>query len=173
MLETVLIFSVVIFYISLFIELYFYSIPSIVSTKKILKPDQSITDHFSENIKNLLNWSLPIKILVFVFPMLFIYLLHLLPVYILYDLICNEKPIQNTFWICWIGIVLVLFGRIISHIYLANIKKIKKKDFNGFITSGLFKFSRNPGLLGLYISFLGFYAIKPSALFLICFVNNV
>lgn len=170
MLEVVTIICIIIFYISLFVELYFYSIPSIVSTKKILKPDQSIIDHFSENIKNLLSWSLSIKLLVFVVPMIFIYILHLLPAYILYDLIFNEEQLQSTYWICWMGIVLVIFGRIISHIYLNDIKKIKTKAFTGFITSGLFKFSRNPGLLGLYISFLGFYALKPSTLFLICYV---
>ncbi|MFK7782314.1 methyltransferase family protein [Psychroserpens sp.] len=170
MLEAVTITSIVLFYISLFVELYFYSIPSIVSTKKILKPDQSITDYFSEHIKSILNWSLPLKVLVFVVPMIFIYVLHLLPAYALYDLLFFDIQIQNSYSTYIIGIGLVVFGRIISHLYLLSIKKIKTQSFTGFVTSGLFKFSRNPGLLGLYISFLGFYVIQPSTLFLICYL---
>nr|WP_321236192.1 methyltransferase [uncultured Psychroserpens sp.] len=169
MLKLIIIIGIVIFYMSLFVELYVYSIPSVVSTKKILNPSISHLEQFSERIKKRLNWPLPIKIILFVVPMIFIYMLHLLPAYLLYDLTFNAGDLQCIYYLCFIGIGLVLFGRIISHLYLLSIKKIKAKSYEGFVTNGLFKYSRNPGLLGLYISFLGFYLIQPSILFLICY----
>lgn len=170
MLEFVVIFSIILFYISLCIELFIYSIPSVVSTKRILFSNPSNTEQFSEDIKKRFHWPLSLKLVVYVVPMLFIYILHLLPAYLLYDLMVNTSELSCTYYLCVIGIGLVLFGRIISHMYLLSIKKIKAKSYEGFVTHGLFKYSRNPGLLGLYISFMGFFLIQPSILFLLCYV---
>jgi len=170
MLKILVILIIVLFYISLFVELFFYNIPSVVATKKILNPKLADSDYFSEHTKKLLNWPLPKKILMFVLPMAFIYVLHGFPLFFLYDIILNDAILTNVHLIIYAGILLVIIGRVISHFYLINIKKIKAKSFEGFIISGLFKFSRNPGLLGLYISFLGFLIIRPSISFLICFL---
>jgi len=170
MLKLIIISIIILFYISLFVELFFYSIPSVVSTKQLLNPKPDSTRYFSEHIKTFFNWPLTKKLLVFVVPMLFIYILHALPLYSLYDLIVNEIAFGDSYFIIYLGIALVIIGRIISHFYLFNIKKIKTKTFDGFIVNGLFKITRNPGLLGLYISFLGFFLIQPSTLFFVCLV---
>lgn len=155
---------------SLFIELFHYSIPSVVSTKQLLYPNSSSTDYFSDHVKKFFNWSLQKKIVVFVIPMLFIYVLHGLPLYVLYKMIFSDMVLTHAHFVVYIGIFLVIIGRIISHFYLNSIKKIKAKTYDSFIISGLYKFSRNPGLLGLYTSFFGFLLIEPSPLFIICFI---
>lgn len=160
----------ILFYVSLFVELFFYDIPSVVATRKILRPNTDDFNYFSDNIKAVLNWSYSKKFIVFVLPMVFIYLLHVLPAYFIYDLYFNDSHLSSTTSAFYIGIVLVVLGRIVSHLYLLSIQKIKSKSFDGFVVSGLFKFSRNPGLLGLYISFLGFLIIHPSVVFMICFI---
>ena len=166
----VLILITVLFYMSLFIELFFYDIPSVVATRKVLRPNTDDSNYFSDSIKAVLNWSYSKKVIIFVLPMVFIYLLHVLPAYCAYDLIFNDKGLSVGTSVFYLGIVLVVLGRIVSHLYLISIKRIKAKSFDGFVVNGLFRFSRNPGLLGLYISFLGFLIIHPSILFLICFI---
>lgn len=170
MLKIIVIIIIILFYISLFVELFFYSISSVVSTKQLLNPKPSSTNYFSEHIKKYFNWSLPKKILVFVVPLVFIYILHALPAYVLYQTHFNDTVLTNTYFSFYIGIFLVIIGRLISHFYLISIRKIKEKSFEGFIESGLFKYSRNPGLIGLFISFLGLLIIQPSIFFLICFI---
>jgi len=102
--------------------------------------------------------------------MLFIYILHGLPAFFVYDVKFNGVVPTNIYFAFYLGIFLVIIGRCISHFYLISIKRIKAKSFEGFVATGMFKFSRNPGLLGLYISFLGFLLIQTSILFLICLI---
>ena len=173
MLNLLIITVVLLFYISLFVELYFYNIPSVVSNRKILKPDPLITKYLSENHKQIFSWPLFKKILLFVFPMVFIYTLHGLPILNLYELYRLDFEIRSPMFLFLLGLVLVVFGRCISHYYLKSIRHIKSKTFHGFVNNGVFRFSRNPGLIGLYISFLGFYLIKPSILFSVCFIIYV
>ena len=73
-----------------------------------------------------------------------------------------------------LGVLLVVFGRFLSHYYLRLMRTSKEsKPQNTLKTKGLFKYSRNPGLLALYISFLGFFFIMPSVVFLLCFITYV
>jgi len=173
MLEKLVIFSIVFFYVSLFVELFFYNIPSVVTTKNILNSNFVEIEYFSKSIREFLAWPMSKKILVFVIPMIFIYVLHVLPAYLLIEIFYYEAFAIKMSILGYLGIALVVVGRIISHLYLNAIQKIKKETQEGFVNNGIFKLSRNPGLLGLYISFLGFIVIKPMPLFIICFVVYV
>lgn len=170
MLKTVVNIIIILFYISLFIELFFYSIPSVVTTKKMLSPHLPQSNLFSDNVKRVLNWSLSKKIIVFFLPLIVIYILHALPAYFLFQINYGDRLLDNVNFTFYLGILLVILGRIISHRYLRDIKKIKAKTFDGFVATGLFKFSRNPGLLSLYTSFFGFYLMTPSIFFLLCLI---
>jgi len=173
MLEKLVILSIVVFYLSLFVELFFYNIPSVVTTKKILNSNFVEKEYFSKSIRKYLDWPMSKKILVFVLPMLFIYVLHLLPAFLLVEMFYSDAFSIKVSNVGYLGIALVITGRIISHLYLNAIQKIKNERQEGFVNNGIFKFSRNPGLLGLYISFLGFIVIKSLLLFIICFVVYV
>ncbi len=169
MLKTVIICSVVVFYISLIIELFFYKVPSVVLTKKIMNAKHADTSYFSEAFQAYFKWSLAKKSIVFVLPLVFIYILHLYPLYLVYHWVINRVAIDNINLIV-VGISLVFLGRLISHLYLFEINKLKKMAFQGFVNEGIFKWSRNPGLIGLYLSFLGFILIKPSLFIILCYV---
>lgn len=173
MLEELVKYSIVFFYLSLFVELFFYNIPSVVTTKKILNSNLAETDYFSKPIRECFVWSKSKKILVFVLPMIFIYVLHVLPAYLLVEMFYSDAFSLKVSLVGYLGITLVIAGRIISHLYLNAIQKIKNETQEGFVNNGIFKLSRNPGLLGLYISFLGFIVIKPIPFFIICFVVYV
>lgn len=169
MLKTILIVSVVVFYFSLIIELFFYKVPSVVLTKKIMNTKYADTSYFSESVQAYFKWSMAKKSIVFLLPQVFIYILHFYPLYLGYHWLMNGISDQNTMQGI-IGIILVLFGRLISHLYLFEINKLKKRAFQGFVNKGVFKWSRNPGLIGLYISFLGFILINPSLFIILCYV---
>jgi len=170
MLVQVIIVVIVFFYVSLFIELFFYNIPSVVSTKEIFNLKNGAVDNFSETIKRYLTWSPLKKVLVFVLPLLFVYILHFAPAYFLYDIINNNVFPSNSIILSGLSIFLIVLGRVVSHLYLFAIYKIKTKAYEGFVNEGVFKFSRNPGLIGLYLSFLGFVIMKPSAFLLFCYL---
>ena len=102
--------------------------------------------------------------------MVFIYVLHVLPLYYLFDITSNAAYFNSPSLTIYLGFFLVVFGRIVSHLYLIDINKIRSKTFDGFVVNGLYQYSRNPGLIGLYISFLGFFLLKPNLLFLGCLV---
>ncbi len=162
---------IIIFYISLAIELFIYDVPSIVATRKILNPNLTDPKGFSKSIQKVFKWSKLKKLTVFVLPMVFIYLLHLYPAILFFNkYYFSDVFFSNNYSLGYLGIVLVILGRIISHLYLIKIKKIKEKTFDNFVIEGIFKISRNPGLLGLYISFLGFLAIQPSTPFILCYL---
>lgn len=170
MLNTIIVLVFLLFYLSLFVELYYYSVPSVVATKKIFYPEISSTDYFSKHIRRIFKWPFFKKVVIFIFPMIFIYVLHILPAFFLFKLGPNRINLENICVLTYLGLGLVIMGRVISHLYLIKIDKIKTYTFEGFVTNGVFKISRNPGLMGLYISFLGFFMIVPSKLFLLCFV---
>ncbi|WP_461587959.1 methyltransferase family protein [Winogradskyella sp.] len=161
--------TIIAFYVSLILELFYYSVPSIVVTKRILRPNAEDVSGFSQHKARIFRWSFVTKLVVFVIPLVFIYLLHLLPAFLLYELSFNKVSITSNLMVI-AGLFLVIFGRIFSHIYLSKINAIKANMLTDFISTGIFKYSRNPGLIGLYISFLGFFMIKPSILYSICFV---
>jgi protein-S-isoprenylcysteine O-methyltransferase Ste14 len=167
MLVYFLITVVLLFYISLIIELCSYSIPSVVSTKNLLSKNKHTLQ--LSRFRNVLEWSKAKKICVLGLPLTFVYLLHALPLYLLYQIYTsNFEPYYS--FLFYVGLMLVILGRLLSHFYLYEIRAIKSRVFKDFVAEGVFRWSRNPGLLSLYISFLGFFLIYPSILFLVSYV---
>ena len=154
----------IIFYVSLAYELFVLKVPSIVTSKKIIEANTSYKLNFSADKQHIFEWSNFLKFVIFYFPLIFVFGLDFIPIFSYFEII----GYQNQFIFVCIGIILILMGRFVSYLFINEIKKRKINE--ELITTGVFKYSRNPCQTGLYISYLGFLLIYPSILFMICFV---
>ncbi|NQX85333.1 MAG: hypothetical protein HRT67_05440 [Flavobacteriaceae bacterium] len=141
-----------------------------MATKKILNLELLEINYFSRHIAKYLTMPMPQKLILFVLPIAFVYLLHALPLLYALKLLLTKTPTTYITNLWPIAIALVILGRLVSHLYLLQIQKSKKTSFNHFVVDGIFKYSRNPGLLGLYISFSGFLILQPHTIFIICYL---
>jgi protein-S-isoprenylcysteine O-methyltransferase Ste14 len=109
------------------------------------------------------------KIALFLPPLLAVYAVFLFPIPIaLFDL---QPPLGFAFEphtaIRWIAIALILAGRIMTLITVASMTRADPSPDNCSLqTSGPFRFSRNPGLAGMFMMFAGFWIALPSPIFL-------
>ncbi len=157
------IFIITLFYASLFYEIFFVNIPSVASTQKIFSHTAVDPESFSGRVRQVFDWPYSKKILIFIPPLIFVYTVHLMPLIYYFDLFTYFN-LHHSF--LYLGLVLVLFGRLVSlNFLLESNHKIDEL----LITKGVFKYTRNPGLVGLYISFLGLLCIYPSLFFLFSF----
>ncbi len=69
-----------------------------------------------------------------------------------------------------VGVVLVVAGRVITVTAMRQLRGRAGKDVEA---TGLFAWSRNPGLVGMYVLYAGLVLIVPSALFIAAFVPYV
>ena len=78
----------------------------------------------------------------------------------------------NIFWLKYVGILLCYIGLIIFLIALISFGKswrigIDEKDSNELITTGIFKYSRNPIFFFMDLYFMGIMLIYPNIVFII------
>jgi len=160
--------STIFFYMTLVLELTIWHVPSVASTVRIFGEKSDITDQYSKEYRWVFESTTIKKFVFFVLPLVFIYLLHFYPVMIILDYINDVSKSTTAQYM--IGSILVLLGRVLSLNYLFKIKKENKQEGDDFNlhTDGVFKYSRNPGLVSLYISFIGFGMIINSGLLIVC-----
>ncbi len=156
------------FYLTLVLELTVWHIPSVATSGKIMSAKSDLVSQYSDKYKKIFELSKSIKIIIFIVPLVFIYVLHLYPISIIIDFINGRT--QSSLAYYTLASSIVLLGRIISLVYIFKIRKENEQKDDKFRlhTDSVFRYSRNPGLMSLYISFIGFGLMIPTVFYWVC-----
>ena len=157
-------------YVSILIELSVLHVPSVASFRTIWVADDDITTLYSKKYQYLFRLSRPMKTTLFLPPLLIVYAVFLFPIPIAFF---NVQPplgfaFQSNTALHWIAIALIVAGRAITLIAVVSmIRAGTSPDPRALHTGGPFRYSRNPGLAGMFVMFAGFWVALPSPIFLV------
>ncbi len=151
---------------TLLLELTVWHIPSVASSVNIFQKENDLKKYYSSKFQQIFEWPILLKVAIFVIPLILIYIAYFIPIVFVFS--SEQLSHEDGYLIAMIGVALILIGRLISFNYIFTIRKQNRQKDNSFTlhTGGMFGFSRNPGLLGLYISFIGFLCIIQQLFFL-------
>lgn len=151
-------------YVSLLIELIFFHVPSVANTKNFFIKNNSYQSSKSKLIQQINSWTLLKKIFFLLLPTIIINFYFLAPFLIFFPKIEFFLMFKPSLWVKIIGLALIILGRIITFGSMIYIRKENHQVENSFKlhTQGIFAYSRNPGLDGMFLFFAGFGLISPS-----------
>lgn len=142
---------VVLIYLSFIIEFLFWPVPSEASTGQLLNNWRS--NRTKHNL---------IYLIIFVFNAFFI----LAPLVVsLYSLFYGDLFQKDIF--TYIGLTLAWIGRAIS---VSGAYTLHKSNLEFLVTDSMFKWSRNPVSLGLFITFFGLLLLIPHVAMIISYI---
>ena len=156
-------------YLTLLYELVGVPVPSIASTYQLL----FTRDEFQAEDSLLLKvrqWPLLLKILLLIIPSGLVVMIYLLPLVQalwpgLADYLHFVFP-PGILWMIIIGVLLSLYGRYMglsaARMMHHDLKKGEKGEQFELKTKGMFSHTRNPILVGMYITFVGLWFLYPS-----------
>jgi protein-S-isoprenylcysteine O-methyltransferase Ste14 len=140
-------------YVAMALELRFIAVPSVVSTRQRLRRAQD---------------SSPAAKLALVTPIVLINGLFLIPPVLVFapGLIAYLGPIPQLAVpvVRWIGVALLVFGKLLPPLSLPPLRRALDEGL--LARSGLFAYSRHPGLVGMFAFYLGNALVFPCALLL-------
>ena len=151
---------VIILYLSLFIELAFFHVPSVANTHIFFSSDQEKLLQYSKYQKIFL-WSRGKKVMLLVIPHLINMVVFFIPIYYLFFEQINCLGI-----VCSFGIIIAIGGRHITFYSMYYIRKNNSQLNNDFTLhdTGPFSRMRNPGMTGMILFFAGLTLIWPTFL---------
>ncbi len=152
-----MVFSMIIFgYFSLFIELFFFHLPSTSNTQFLLKlkPIQNNTTVLLNKIQHFNQMQ---RIFLLVIPHLIIIVGSIYPlVMIVLQYFTKSFLIQQPSIIIFIGLFCIIVGRILTFYSMLFLRrKLALSANNLLIKTNIFSYSRNPGLDGMFLFFIG------------------
>ncbi len=158
---------IVLIYTSILVEIIFFHVPSAASTYQLFFFDSD--DHKTGGLLSKVhNLPLAQKLLILFVPALISLTVYCLPLILVFfpALKIHFYPIrileQN--YLIYSGLLLTVFGRGVSVHAVFRIRHCSSQNGNDFplITDSIFRLSRNPVLIGMYITFSGLFLVFPS-----------
>lgn len=133
--------------VSILAEIVLIPVPSVASTVQLAR-----NQHRSAVLLSLI--SLPIIYSTFCFPLLNSWLFP------------TSKPLFQYFWTLVLGVLMIIIGRWITVRSAFDIHRTNRSldRQTTIVTNGLFRFSRNPGIVGMVITLLGLWFTWPHPL---------
>ena len=152
-------------YITFLYELVGIPVPSIASTYQLF----FTKDDFADNslLAKVRDWPLSLKFLCLALPTSFVVLIYLLPLAqaIWPSLVqfLHFVPLSAD-WVLLVGMLLALAGRYVGLTAAWQMHHYQPEPSDDFSlkTSGTFAFTRNPILVGMYLTFVGLWLLYPS-----------
>jgi protein-S-isoprenylcysteine O-methyltransferase Ste14 len=159
-----ILFAFIFGYLTLLVELVFFHVPSVANTQNFFTKNNNHQSVNSKLIQDINKWSFAKKVMLLAIPMVIIQFYFLVPFLYFYaddNSLLLTKPF---FFLELIGVLLVILGRVITFGSMLYIRKENKQKENSFKlhTKGIFHYSRNPGLDGMFVFFIGFGLIFPT-----------
>jgi len=166
----------VFFYVSLALELTVWHVTSVASSRGIFASEEEIVEGYSAKFQKFFAMPIWKKIIFFIVPLGFVYAAYVYPFQLIFEVHFGMNPLFEPAAVTiYISCLLILIGRTISLASVWKIRQENEQKGNAFKlhTEGFFGRFRNPGLLGLYISFLGFWLALPQPFFAFCLLVYV
>lgn len=161
-----ILFAFVFGYSTLVIELLFFHVPSVANTQNFFKKNDHYKVPKSDFITQIYNWSKTKKILLLAIPYGLINLYFLTPFFYFIPAYYDDLLLlfKANVWTNYIGNLLIISGRLITFGSMLYLRRENNQTQNSFKlhTNGIFKLTRNPGLDGMFLFFVGFGIIFPS-----------
>ena len=150
---------IIILYLSLFIELAFFHVPSVANTHIFFSSDKEKLVQYSKYQKIFL-WTRGKKIMLLLIPHVINMMVFFIPIYYIF--------FEHINWgiFCSFGVILAIGGRLITFYSMYYIRKNNSQlnvDFT-LHDSGPFSRMRNPGMTGMILFFAGLTFIWPTFL---------
>lgn len=162
---------IIVAYVSLLYELVFLKVPSVASSLQIWRKNRALVGAYSPRYRRVFEFGTLRKTLFLSVPLLIIFYVFSFPVgvAVIAPNFVNDYLYLPSEYTDVATIVLVLLGRCITVASVLAIRKDNAQTGNSFFlhTAGPFCWSRNPGLVGMYVFALGMWLSMPSASMLI------
>lgn len=157
-------------YGSLLVELTVFRVPSVASSVNIWAPTTTLLSGYSPAYQRFFRLAKPLKLLIFMAPLSVVYGIYLYPLLVIFvgpDLL-NDYLFAPTPPSGAGGIALMLVGRATALSSVMTIRQRNRQQGESFHlhTTGPFRWSRNPGLVGMYLFVAGVWVTMPSAIML-------
>lgn len=157
-------------YASLVIELALLHVPSVASSLSIWRKPATIVAGYSPAYRNVFELSRGWKLLLFVLPLLAAYATFLYP---LLALVGAHDPFGDHAFrtggvSAGVAGLLIVGGRTLTLSSVLSLRGSAVDAPRPLRTGGLFRSSRNPGLVGMYLFAAGLWVAAPSFTILAC-----
>lgn len=156
---------VVLSYLSLAFELTILHVPSVASSRNILWSPSAVAAAYSPDWRGVFELPRWKKIALFILPVLVAWGVYLYPLIALLsggDLL-GDRLFATTGATNVIAAMLIVSGRAITLGSVLALRRAGTRDSRGHpITDGPFRYSRNPGLVGMYAFVSGLWLTVPS-----------
>jgi protein-S-isoprenylcysteine O-methyltransferase Ste14 len=158
-------------YASLAIELTLLHVASVASSRGIWSAPADLVEGYSPKYRRVFGLPLPAKLLAFGLPLLIVYCVYAYPLLVLWagpDLLDDYlfAPSAPT---DLLAVALIVFGRALALRAVLALRRDNDRAGDSFRlhTAGPFRWSRNPGLLGMYLFVGGLWLTTPSTAMLL------
>lgn len=163
---------IILVYVSILVELTILHVPSVASTFQLFYySDTTLNGPLMKRVKS---WPVWLKSLLLFVPTAISVCLYLLPLlFVFYPASKLWFGVISTGFIYHtIGWIIVFMGRFLALFSVFQIRKTNSQINNEFSlkTRGWFSFSRNPILIGMYTTYIGFIIIFPNLAMAIGFI---
>ena len=152
---------------SLAFELFVLRVPSMASTVALWSADPEIVTMYSARYRRLFALDRTVKVLLFALPLLITWGVYAYPLLVIAlgpNLLGDDLFVPSP-WSSAAAAIAMLAGRAIALCAALTIRGRNAQRGESFRlhTSGVFRWSRNPGLLGMYLFVAGLWLAAPSA----------
>ncbi|NBC83493.1 MAG: hypothetical protein GVY19_08935 [Bacteroidetes bacterium] len=171
---------ILVIYVSILIEIVVFPVPSVASTYQLFFKNNSGTS--GGLLQQVQQWPAVIKILLLLIPASFSVFIYCFPLAGIFINSVSEifvrLPVTDSYLFILTAFLLMTGGRVLSFHAVLKIRHNNTQINNNFSlkTKGIFSHSRNPILLGMYITFIGILFIYPyriMVLGLIIYIGNM
>jgi protein-S-isoprenylcysteine O-methyltransferase Ste14 len=154
-------------YASLALELTVLHVASVASSRRIWSAPPELVAGYSPPFRRVFDLPLPARLAAFGLPLLLVYGVYTYPLLVLArgpDLL-GDYLFAPGVWSDVLGVVLIVLGRALALSAVLAVRRENEQTGASFRlhTAGPFRWSRNPGLLGMYAFAGGLWFTAPSA----------
>jgi protein-S-isoprenylcysteine O-methyltransferase Ste14 len=153
-------------YVSLLMELTVFHVPSVASSLNLYAQPEALVESYSTRYRQLFRLSKALKTVLFLVPLLLVYAVYAYPIFVIWlgpDLL-GDYLYSPVFATNVAGISLIVVGRVLAIETVLTIRRNNDQTGESFYlhTTGLLRWSRNPGLVGMYLFAIGLWLTTPS-----------
>lgn len=161
-------------YVSLAVELLFFHVPSVANTQNFFRKNEQYQTNQNAYITAIQNWPLTKKILYLALPAVVVQGYFLVPFLYFVPSVSDSMYLlfHPSLYVQGLGLCCVVLGRILTFGSMLYLRKENKQTANSFKlhTGGIFRYTRNPGLDGMFLFFIGFGLLFPSLFMVLGFI---